>query len=247
MSPKYQNPPIVEAVCEFKFDPSSTWDSAILGLVYSHVRDKFPIREEELGLEFGIDAVSVQPVRAVKKLSKMKFWSEDRKSLLQVGMNLLVINVLSPYPSWRVFYPLINESLNIYQRIAQPKKITKIGLRYINKIPLRKKPEEVADYFNIYPVWNFGPDIEYRVFIAGTRLKYNSGEDELKVELLVNELPENKGVSAQLDLDYYTTIAKINGEREAMVWVENAHKHIEEIFEASVAEELKKTFEIIKE
>ncbi|MGQ0654564.1 MAG: TIGR04255 family protein [Betaproteobacteria bacterium] len=44
MPKKYKNPPIIEAICEFRFSETSPWDLTIPGLIYELVKDKFPKR-----------------------------------------------------------------------------------------------------------------------------------------------------------------------------------------------------------
>ena len=42
MTKRYTNPPLVEALCEFQFDPSTAWDLTLIGLIYDQLKDIFP-------------------------------------------------------------------------------------------------------------------------------------------------------------------------------------------------------------
>jgi uncharacterized protein (TIGR04255 family) len=42
MPKKYEKPPIIEAVCEFRFSGKSKWDLTIPGLIYDSVKDEYP-------------------------------------------------------------------------------------------------------------------------------------------------------------------------------------------------------------
>ena len=44
MGKKYLNPPIVEAVCEFRFTSDTQWDLAVSGLLYKKIKDDFTNR-----------------------------------------------------------------------------------------------------------------------------------------------------------------------------------------------------------
>jgi uncharacterized protein (TIGR04255 family) len=34
MTKRYNNPPIIEALCEFQFDTDVSWDLTLIGLIY---------------------------------------------------------------------------------------------------------------------------------------------------------------------------------------------------------------------
>ena len=42
----YKDPPIIEALCEFRFVPSQPWDWTIPGLFYREVEAEFPVRRQ---------------------------------------------------------------------------------------------------------------------------------------------------------------------------------------------------------
>ncbi|MGH7598840.1 MAG: TIGR04255 family protein, partial [bacterium] len=50
MGKHYKNPPLLEAVCEFKFQPHSSWNPAVPDLIYEKVKTQFPQREAMNGL-----------------------------------------------------------------------------------------------------------------------------------------------------------------------------------------------------
>jgi len=150
MGSKYKNPPIVEALCEFQFVPSQPWDITISGMLYERIKDEFPLKHQQVG--FG---VAVQPREGgvlEPKIEfgppRMQFFSNDKTSLVQVGSDLLTINLLRPYPNWEKFKPLILKILEDYINIASPKGFRRVGLRYINKIDFDKPQIELTNYFN---------------------------------------------------------------------------------------------------
>ncbi len=46
MGRKYANDPIIEVVCGIQFGADSDWDLAVPGLVYEHIKGKFPKRQQ---------------------------------------------------------------------------------------------------------------------------------------------------------------------------------------------------------
>lgn len=46
MGKRYKSSPVIEAICEFQFEPDPSWDFTILGLVFDFIKDQFPIRNQ---------------------------------------------------------------------------------------------------------------------------------------------------------------------------------------------------------
>ncbi len=52
----YKNPPILEAVCEFRFVPGSPWDWTIPGLFFGRVCDEFPEKKHQNVVDVAMEA-----------------------------------------------------------------------------------------------------------------------------------------------------------------------------------------------
>ena len=61
------------------------------------------------------------------------------------------VHMLRPYKGWETFRPQIQQALDAYSRIAEPEGITRIGLRYINKITIKEPHNDLSPYFSIPP------------------------------------------------------------------------------------------------
>jgi hypothetical protein len=145
---RYKRSPIAEAVCEFQFRGSSEWDWTILGLVYQEIKSEFPQKRQEKAFEINIAPQEGKIEKSVGgSLSKMQFLREDGSAMVQVGPDLLAINVLPPYPGWETFEALIRRQFEIYCKIAHPVGFKRIGLRFINKIAFPTKEIETTEYF----------------------------------------------------------------------------------------------------
>ncbi|HEC93618.1 MAG TPA: TIGR04255 family protein [Candidatus Atribacteria bacterium] len=201
--PKYPNNPIIEALCEFRFSVQEPWDVTIAGLIYQEIRDQFPQKKQDAGFE-----IKARPTeKGIEQLievipSKIRFISEDGSKMVQLVPNSLVINHLRPYPVWDQFKKIIIENFKLYNKIAKPSEIIRIGLRYINKIylPLGAK---IEDYFNFYPT--LPKELPQEIGKLNLRLEMPFGEEE-RLILWLREIPSEKDHSEEisfiLDLDY---------------------------------------------
>jgi uncharacterized protein (TIGR04255 family) len=160
MGRKYKNSPIIEALCEFRFEPGLPWDLAIPGLLYEKVRDGFRTRRQVRAFETSVSASPEGVEQQVRAIDRMQFLREDEKALIQVGPNMLAVNHLRPYPTWQEFLPLIRGGFEAYREAAGPEGIQRIGLRYINRIEIPGPGVEMEDYFLFYPFVGFAGCLE---------------------------------------------------------------------------------------
>jgi len=247
MERKYQKPPIVEVVCEFRFIPSEPWDLTVPGLVYGRMRKNFPIRRQVRKTEMleVRDAAEIRP--EIRIQDWMRFLREDEKAFVQIGPDLIAVNHLEPYPTWEGFEPIVHQCFEEYSDTTKPKGVRRIGLRYINRIELASEQIELEDYFLIYP--HVGPDLpqQFPVCIAGIEVPYQDGRDTLRLQLTSAEPKAPGNVAFLLDLDYFLARAEALEITSALEWVSDAHKVVQGAFEACLTDRLRKEFEPIEE
>lgn len=241
---KYKNPPIVEALCEFRFFSTQPWDFTIPGLIYERVKGEFPEKQQRGGIigfewpfwERKIDQV-IPPF-----LPWIQFWKKDKTALIQIAPDILVINQLKPYPSWGKFKSLILNNFGVYKEIANPRGLKKITLRYINKMDFDKKDFELKKYFQYFPSI---PDTLPRIqdsFFVSSEFSYEEGE-KLILTLGNTISPEPNVVSVTLDISYLIVVSGHLSFDDIPNWLEKAHERIRVAFETSITDETRIKFE----
>src|SRR5438067_137159 len=146
MPRSYRNPPVIEAVCEFKFLETQPWDWTIPGLIYEKIGPSFPRKRQQTVLEVSVPTHSPSEIMPPTPIARMQFLREDESTLVQVWPNTLAINQLRPYGSWQAFKATILEQLAIYQKVSGQQSITRVGLRYINKLDLPSTNADLDAY-----------------------------------------------------------------------------------------------------
>jgi uncharacterized protein (TIGR04255 family) len=222
MSKHYQSPPILEAVCEFKFQPQLNRPSGIPDLIYEKIKTQFPQREQE-------------PTQD----AKTKFRRADGSALLQVSPKLLAINQLRPYPAWSPFKQMILEAYSLYREIAHPASTTRLGLRYINQIEIPGTKVEIRNFLHGCPEG-------YHKLFLSTEFPFEAENENLV--MILAHVPHQEGDFSRfyLDLDY-GAFPNTAMEQEAIASIlERAHDRIEQIFETSLTDETRHLFGEIK-
>ena len=246
MGRKYKNPPIIEAVCEFRFTQDTHWDIAIPGLFYEQVKDPFSKREQRVVQEVEITSGPQGLQQQVRLVERILMFAEDRKTLVQLGPRLLVINSLKPYPTWRGFKPYIERAWKGLQDIVEVKVLERIGLRYINRIELPTQSAKLGEYFEFYPFISPRLPQDLVSFIAGGEFAYADGRDHCRVQLTPAPGATNEKVAILLDIDYFLVRRSGVEVSRALDWVEEAHSRVEEVFESCITDRLRELFEEVK-
>ena len=238
----YKKPPLVEAVCEFQFRGAKEWDWTIPGLLYKEIQSEFPQKRQEKSFEVTIAQKEGKIEQMGGGLSKMQFVRSDGSAMVQVGPDLLAINVLPPYPNWEGFKELISRHFWIYAKIAEPIGFKRIGLRYINKITFPTAAIETTDYFELYPKLPGTVRQEHGPFTMHILHVYEAGRDVLNIRM-GHTKSNGENLSIVLDLDYYSfQLDKVELEK-GMEWVSLAHDNLEAMFEACITDKTRALLE----
>lgn len=237
MGKPLKNPPLVEAACEFRFDPSSEWDWTIPGRLFDQIGHEFSERSEFHRLEVRVQQEkgrSEAPPVVETGPDRVQLRRPDGSALVQIGPRLLAVNHLRPYPNWEAFRDLIQRIYRTYIDIAAAKVFSRIGLRYINEIPLKERAAE--------GIITVGPNLGHSLQrpMAKFYQRYELEHDDPKgilVHQTGSQTVDDEHV-LKLDLDFFSTTVGDDGAAEKVKrWLDNAHNVVERAFIDSLVPE----------
>ena len=241
---KAKKSPINEALCEFQFISDEEPDLTLPGLMYEKVRKKFPVKQQQVGFQMQFKQTRKGVEHTVEQApARLQFFKKNKKTLIQVAPNLLVVNKLNPYSSWDKFKDMILENVEIYRSIAKPTGLKRIGLKYINQIDIPSEKVELSDYFKYYP---FLPEVlgqNLVGFLSRVELSHFEGRDRLLLTLAAIEPKKPKTNSAILDLDYVMVQPEGIPLKKIPEWLESSHSVIKSAFESCITDKCKNLWE----
>lgn len=245
MGREYENPPLIEAVCEFQLEPGQPWDWTIPGLIYSRIAGDFPKKQEQHALQVELKMGPQEKTQTVKdQVARMQFVREDGSALVQVGPDILAVNHLHPYPKWPRFKDLILKSLGVYSDTAKPKGFRRVGLRYINRIVTPTPELTIDEYFLLVPSL---PDALPRLvgnWIQLVELPFEKDNGVLKIHTGSVRDDSVEGAVFLLDLDFYTLNAEKLSPSGVSEWIELAHGNVETAFESCITDRARELFKV---
>ena len=240
----YHNAPVIEAVIEFQFT-SEQWDWTVPGLMYERFKEGFPKKRQQNVLELEMRAEAAQIAQRVKGgIARMQFVREDEQALIQVGPDLLAVNYLKPYPNWAAFKAQILEALSMYVEIVAPTGLKRIGLRYINRIEIPEPRVELEQYFRILPEIPMSKDMSSFLMRVEVPFEVVNGQLVVTMGSTSSDRPEHSAFI--LGLDFFTVRAEVLALDTSAEWIETAHTHIEDSFEACITDKARILFEEVE-
>lgn len=248
MERRYEKAPLLEAVFEIRFTQRASWDLTIPGLIYERIKGRFPQKERRVAQEIGI-VVGPEGLTQQARTSELSlFFQQDRKMLVQVGPRVVSLHCLRPYPGWGLFKESIAEIYNAIENVVEIKELERIALRYINMIEIDEKRIEPKDYFNIYIFLGEQLPQDMVHFNIECVFPYEEGRDVCRIQFTTPfpTTPTPTGINFLLDIGYFLANPESIRSEQVLEWLEMAHQRIQNIFEGSITDKLRKLFQEVK-
>ena len=247
MNRQYQNPPLREAVCEFRFQPDSPWDLAIPGLFYAALRDEYPKRvytQEAVTATLGVGTEGArEEIQSTQTSDDLRFWRDSDDGVIRLTPHILAISQYKPYPAWDGFRPVIMQALSAYREVANPTGMQRIGLRYINEFDFHVASGNTSidlDHF-----FDLGPRVGDRLrqdlasFFVGIQYLFDDQRDALRIQMQPVPLEQLGAIRITLELDYFLNQPGEVAWESVGEWINNAHSRISESFEGCLTDPLR--------
>lgn len=235
--PSYPNPQLVEALCEIhlRLSAADPWKPTKPGAFFKAVQDTYPeiepITQQGVQLVIGSDS-SPQPQLLPPRIS-FRLKHRERPLLLQVSEQMFTINALRPYPGWVSVKSELQQVWPLVLEIIRPEAITRIGIRYINRV-VRRTSEEKPGYwlklceFIPSALLESGPGYQMR-------LQSNVGNNGRFVLTIAHDPSDTKEMHGAMlfDIDRITERAIEPTWSELDAIVETVHEEIWQMFESA--------------
>ena len=244
MGEKLRHPPLVEAICEFRFLENGAWDWTIPGRLYERIQGEFPDRAQVQAINVQIEP-SVEGLGAVLGASipdRVQLRRTDGSALVQVGPQMLTVNHLRPYPSWESFLAIISLILRAYHDLAPTASLGRIGLRYINQLALQEGRPNIAEYLTMAPNLNERLQRPLRAFYQRYELEQMQPKGTL-IHQTGTQLINGEQLVLGLDLDFVSQdVAHLQDVAAMTGWLNEAHDLVYDAFISSIHPELLQEF-----
>ncbi len=155
--PHLDKAPIVEAVVDWRVKLPIDFDIETFKNIGQALGTQYKLFDEERGFEFGLkfkQKSGDQPQVSSRDVGirGYRFQSEDRLEIANFKQDGFNFSRLKPYTQWDSVFSEAERLWHIYRSACQPEEISRIAVRYINRIPLPLPVNDFGVYFTAPPV-----------------------------------------------------------------------------------------------
>jgi uncharacterized protein (TIGR04255 family) len=246
---QYKNPPLVEVFSEFFFQPpeGEEWDPFVAPSFYRRIEKKFPTRQRVPGggIEIRVASSGAAPEfqRFGPPTPRYRFISEDGKTLVQLGENLLAVNQLPPYYGWERYEPVVMESCTLYEKLWKPATLARAAVHYIDKVDLPEVEVALDRYFNLFPVLPEGIEQPVTNLTVACEIPGVNTGDILVLTMKQQPSANPDGTAFLFQWDYVATGGLTLNVTAVREWLNAAHDFLSRLFLSTFTEECRKLFD----
>jgi uncharacterized protein (TIGR04255 family) len=151
----YKQPPITEAVIELRF--ATPIEASDIAKVSAKFKSLYPQQQPITDVRVHLNLPSgQQPITTARPIEThgSRLSTPDQTQIVLIWPAMFVFSQLAPYPGWDAFFERFHRDWTLWKRAMSYRKITRIGVRYINRIDVPAGDVPIIqheDYLNIYP------------------------------------------------------------------------------------------------
>ncbi len=152
MSEKLQNPPIQEAILDFRLNFAAPPDKARFSELAATLKDFYP-KSDDLSrhqAQFRIDGSNSQ-ISQASAFVGVKFQSLDGRFVFQAQTDGFTLSRLQPYLSWENLLDEAKKIWPFFEQAMQPITLHRIACRYINQFEVPIGRFELNEYLVCAP------------------------------------------------------------------------------------------------
>lgn len=203
--------PIVEAVLDINCDlPPSANLQEIQDEAKQRLRDAYPRARRQTieHTQFRKEAEKPPEVSTSQGLGALQFFTPDEKQIIQFRAEGYSFNKLAPYSSLDDYIPEIERTWQIYRELVRPIQIRRIGLRFINRIPLPaiKGGVELTEYMHLNRPLPDDDTLEFVGFLNQHSAVETGTGNQVNITLVMQPL-EDGTLPIIFDIDAFRLLA----------------------------------------
>jgi uncharacterized protein (TIGR04255 family) len=238
--------PITEALLDIQVVSPEAADNAKLADFHRYIEERFPEKQErevwtqEIKLKHG----EAPKTEAAGGVSGYFFKSADKGKLVQVRKNGFTFHKLRPYENWETFRDEAKELWERYRQHVCPTNVSRLGLRYINRIEVPLPIKDFRDYCLLFP--DIPPEIPQSLMELFLRFVVPDSESRSNGIVTVTFEPptsEANVLGLILDIDVFQQFTVLSPDNDTL-WktFETLREYKNRIFMSSTTESAKKLF-----
>lgn len=149
---RYSRAPIAEAVIDVRAVLADQVDLDALGRYQDALGGEYPTSQKRMQFrgQFSMDEGGLNADTAQEQLG-FAFVSEDGRQVVQAKLDGFTFSRLAPYETFEPFSAEALRLWDMFEGMFAPGRVTRVGVRYVNRLPLPGDLIELSDYLRTFP------------------------------------------------------------------------------------------------
>jgi uncharacterized protein (TIGR04255 family) len=148
--PHLARAPITEALVDLRVDLPPDVSTETLMQMQAALAESYPTKRDRLHWQVQFNPQERAVASEETKQTGFIFWSSDERRAVQARLDGFSFSWLKPYEDWAALRDEARRTWTEFVRIARPLRVTRVALRYINRIEL-KRPVDFNEYLVTFP------------------------------------------------------------------------------------------------
>jgi uncharacterized protein (TIGR04255 family) len=242
----YPKAPIVEALIDLRVTLPDDVTIDRLRDFATSLQDHFPVCNDLKEIPSNLEIQADGSIQATAPQIGYRLSNPDSNQVVMARLNGLTVSLFAPYSQWEDLRDTAGEVWDAYKIVCHPVNVTRIAVRYINRLNLPQTPDNLTDYIQVFPT--------LPADFPGTKpndyfMQMVVPQEDLDSLLIVNSgrvpSPSDKldALSLILDFDLFCDLSAQPWETEndGLIWefLERLHLRKNEAFEASITDKVR--------
>lgn len=246
--PLLANPPITEGLLDVRVGLRSDVGLETLARFGDAVGGDYPNRRERYSFagafQFGVPTAA-SSVSSQTRIDGYVFTSENAVRVVQARLDGFTLSLLKPYPGFDVLEREAMRLWELYCQVAQPQRVVRIALRYINRIVLPLPFKDFREYLLTIP--EIAPNAPQALAQFTMQLVLPDDQDNANVAIITEVLepgrPDATEITIVLDIDAFQQVNIAPGSTELWDRVVSLRDYKNRIFFSSITPKCRSLFE----
>lgn len=241
----FPNAPITEALLDIRVELPEDVDIKKIESFHELIKDRFPDKKIRGTFAIGVQLMpdgTPQSLPTSGGPQGFLFRSPNENKIVQARIDGFTFNKLRPYENWTVFRSEAKSFWDMYIDLFVPRKVTRIALRYINRIEVPLPLKDFKEYILTNP--EIAPKLSQ--FIDHFFMQLILPNPEIQAKAIITQTMEPATAKNKLplilDIDVFSEAVYVDNKEEIWNDFEKLHVFKNEIFFNSLTDKAKELF-----
>lgn len=229
--------PITEALVDIRVKLGPETDLSTLESVYALFAKEYPEKRERICVESKFD-FKTKESQTTSVVDGYLCTSSDAKQVVQVRLEGFTFSRLKPYETWEDLRKEAHRLWQSYIRLASPELITRVALRYINRIEIALPVLDFGDYLTAPPAIPQNLPQGLTSFLTRNVIR----EPSLDFMAIISQSLEPVGASSVvpviLDIDVFKEVPYHVGAKEIWETIDQLREFKNKLFFESITDKI---------